>query len=117
MKAAVRTSYGPPDVVRVLAWIHRNVFVLRLPWQLGSPLAVAGRRIQKVHDLGSRKWPSYEGLRWSMRTLAPEARPATASWSAVAACASGRVAATWSESRPCASVSTSAASRAPSART
>jgi hypothetical protein len=26
-----------------------------------KPLAVAGRRIQKVHDLGSRKWPSYEG--------------------------------------------------------
>ena len=82
-----------------------------------KPLAVAGRRIQKVHDLGSRKWPSHEGLCWSVRTLAPEARPATASWSAVAACASGRVAATWSESRPCASVSTSAASRAPSART
>jgi hypothetical protein len=39
-----------------------------------------------------------------MRTLAPATRPATASWSAVAASASGRVAATWSESSPCASV-------------
>jgi hypothetical protein len=51
-----------------------------------------------------------------VRTVAPAARPATAPWSAVAACASGSVAATWSES-PSASAATSAASRAPSART
>jgi DNA-binding HxlR family transcriptional regulator len=78
-----------------------------------------GRRAP--HPQGARprqqKCQAYEGPCWSMRTLAPEARPATASWSAVAASASGRVAATWSESSPCARSSTSAASRAPSART
>jgi hypothetical protein len=44
-----------------LAWIHRNVFAVGLPWQLGSLLAVAGRRIQKVHDLGSRTGPLTRG--------------------------------------------------------
>jgi hypothetical protein len=53
----------------------------------------------------------------SVRTLAPAARPATAFLSAVAASASGSVAATRSESCPWASVATSAASRGPSART
>jgi hypothetical protein len=53
----------------------------------------------------------------SVRTLAPAARPATALLSAVAASASGSVAATRSESCPWASVATSAASRGPSART
>jgi hypothetical protein len=45
----------------LLAWIHRNVFAGRLAWQLGSLLAVAGRRIQKVHDLGSRNGPLTRG--------------------------------------------------------
>src|SRR4029450_13971595 len=78
-----------------------------------------GRRAP--HPQGARprqqNWPAYEGLCWSMRTIAPEARPATASRSASGACASGRVAATWSESSPCARSSTSTSSRAPSART
>jgi hypothetical protein len=78
-----------------------------------------GRRAPHLQGARPRQqqWPAYEGLCWSMRTIAPEARPATASWSAVAACASGRVAATWSQSSPCARSSTSASSRAPSART
>jgi hypothetical protein len=57
------------------------------------------RRIWNVHS-SAAEWPAYEGFPWSMRTLAPETRPATASRSAVGACASGRVAATWSESSP-----------------
>src|SRR5438874_10426654 len=53
----------------------------------------------------------------TLRTLAPAARPLTAVWSAVAASASGYVAAIWSESWPFASAATIAARRFPSDRT
>jgi hypothetical protein len=54
-----------------LAWIHRTSLRSGRP---GSSEAFGGRRAP--HPEGARprpqKWPSYEGLRWSMRTLAPE---------------------------------------------
>jgi hypothetical protein len=40
-----------------LAWIHRNVFAPCAVLAGRKPLAVAGHRIQKVHDLSSRNGP------------------------------------------------------------
>jgi hypothetical protein len=40
-----------------LAWIHRNVFAPCAVLAGRKPLAVAGRRIQKVHDLSGRNGP------------------------------------------------------------
>jgi hypothetical protein len=40
-----------------LSWMHRTSSRSTLSSQVGSPLAVAGRRIQKVNRLSGRKWP------------------------------------------------------------
>jgi hypothetical protein len=37
-------------IIMVLAWIYRNIFALCVALQVGSLLAVAGRRIQKVYS-------------------------------------------------------------------
>ena len=56
-------------------------------------------------------------LSQSVSTVAPEARPVAAAWSAAAASVSGNVSPRWSESLPSASAATRAASRSPSGRT
>ena len=74
-------------IIMVLAWIYRNIFALCVALQVGSLLAVAGRRIQKVHTVEQEERPLVGQARTVMYTssLSASAWARTGSCGAVGA--------------------------------